>query len=73
MTENYSNIELVEMVRLCAISGNNLRQAVEMFVEMFPGRPRSSRAIMLAATQRLRDHGQFNMPRHAQGRGSVGL
>ena len=68
MTDPYSNVELVEMVRLYAISGNSVRQAIRMFGEMFSNRPRPSREVMLAATQR-----KFDVPVHAQGRGSVGL
>lgn len=73
MTDNYSNVELVEMVRLYAISGDSLRGAIRMFTEMFPDREPPSQSVMLAATQRLRDHRQFDVPRHAQARGSVGL
>ena len=72
-TERYTNIELVEMVRLYAMSNNNLSLAVQMFSDMHPHSPTPSRRVMLAATQRLRDHRQFDVPTHAQGRGSAGL
>lgn len=73
MSDHYSNVELVEMVRLYAVSNNSVSRAVHMFAEMFPNRPRPSYRVVLSATQNLRDHGQFNVPTHARGRGSVGL
>lgn len=73
MTDQYSNVELVEMVRLYAISGDNVSRAIEMFAELFPNRQRPSHRVMLAATQRLRDHRQFDVPQHAEGRGNEGL
>ena len=60
------------MVRLYAISGDSLREAIRMFTEMFLDREPPSQSVMLAATQRLRDHRQFDVP-HTQARGSVGL
>lgn len=68
------------MVRLYAQAGDNLREARRLYaapanINMLQSRgvrnPQvPGLAVILAATQRLIDHGQFRTPGHAQDRGT---
>lgn len=69
----YTNVQFTEMVRLYAISGNNVSRTRRLYAEMFPGQNVPNRETVLAATQRLRLYGQFTVPAHAQGRGNQRL
>lgn len=47
------------MVRMLAGCDDNVAEACRRYAIQFPNVPTPSRVTMLAATQRLRDHGQF--------------
>lgn len=59
MPYRYTNIEYTEMVRVLARCGDNVREACREYARLFPNLPTPSTRTMLGATQRLRDHGQF--------------
>lgn len=77
----YSNAEYLAMVQLYAVAGYNLEEARRLYSQ--PAHLNSLRLrgienpqipttpTILAATQRLLDHGQFRAPTHAQGRGRL--
>lgn len=74
----YSNREYYEMVRCYLLSGESLNGAQRLYEAESLPRLRNqgvvnpsipNRATILAANQRLLDHGQFTSPSHAQGRG----
>lgn len=75
----YSNMEYVQMVRLYAVSGDNLRETRRLYaapenLTMLRNRgvinPQvPGLQVILAATQRLIDHGAFRTPAHARGGG----
>ncbi|XP_047038976.1 uncharacterized protein LOC124643893 [Helicoverpa zea] len=62
MAYKYSNVEYTEMVRMVARCDDNVLEACRQYAIRFPKIPTPSRATMQAATQRLRECGQF---RHA--------
>lgn len=75
----YSNVEYFAMVRLYAVSGNNMNEARRRYAApehlqslrmqgiLSPQVPAAS--TILAATQHLLDFGQFRVPSHATDRG----
>lgn len=74
----YSHREYYEMVRCYILSGESLREAQRLYASESIPRLRNqglvnpsipNRETILAANQRLLDHGQFTVPSHAQGRG----
>lgn len=54
----YSNVQYTEMVRTLALCGDNVALACRTFNQRYG--TRVVRRTMLAATQRLRDHGTFS-------------
>lgn len=73
MAHQYTNVEFSEMVRILAQCNDNVLLAQRRYVLNFPNRRRPSRATILAATQRLRDFGQFRAPAAAGGAGAARL
>lgn len=57
MAFRYTNVQYTEMVRTLAVCGDNVALACRTFNERFG--TRVDNRTMLAATQRLRDHGSF--------------
>lgn len=64
----YSNVEYTEMVRILARCNDNVSEACRQYAMQFPNVPTPSRVTMLAATQRLRDYGQFRSALRDSGR-----
>ncbi|XP_046977560.1 uncharacterized protein LOC124543371 [Vanessa cardui] len=56
------------MVRILAKCDDNVSEACHQYAIKFPNVPTPSRVTMLAATQRLRDYGQFRSPLRDSGR-----
>ncbi|CAG5039003.1 unnamed protein product [Parnassius apollo] len=67
MSFQYSNVQYTEMVRTLAQCGDNVALACSTFNQRYG--TRIDRRTMLAATQRLRDHGTFR-PNTAIDRGA---
>ncbi|KAL4718787.1 hypothetical protein ACJJTC_002899 [Scirpophaga incertulas] len=59
MAYQYSNVEYTEMVRMLARCDDNVSEACRQYAIRFPNLRTPSHVTMLAATQRLRDYGQF--------------
>lgn len=67
MSFQYTNVQYTEMVRTLAMCGDNVALACRTFNQRYG--TRVDRRTMLAATQRLRDHGMFR-PNTAIDRGA---
>ncbi|XP_047035537.1 uncharacterized protein LOC124641498 [Helicoverpa zea] len=75
MAYRYSNVEYTEMVRMLARCDDNVSKACRQYAIRFPNIPTPRCVTMLAATQRLRDYGEFRHairdsgrpPRHTSG------
>jgi hypothetical protein len=68
MAYRYSNIEYTEMVRMLGKCDDNVSEACRQYAIRFPNLPTPSHRTMLAATQRLRDYGQFQHRMRDSGR-----
>ncbi|XP_063899173.1 uncharacterized protein LOC110380711 isoform X2 [Helicoverpa armigera] len=68
MAYKYSNVEYTEMVRMVARCDDNVLEAQRQYAIRFPKIPTPSRVTMQAATQRLRECGQFRHALNESGR-----
>lgn len=68
MAYRYSNVEYTEMVRMLARCDDNVSEACRQYAARFPNLRTPARETMLAATQRLRDYGQFQHRMRDSGR-----
>lgn len=79
MSYEYSNVEYLAMVKYYYLSGQNLNGARRMYADEehlqalrrngVPAPQIPSTDLILRTVQRLLDHGQFQLPGHARGRG----